>query len=146
MLKFWLKRCHLVLALICGVFLINISLSGALLLFAKDIQTFINPQYWLINHVSDTAARVRVRVLPLSTLITEIETKADEKIRFIELPEDLNDVWQVKLMNDNVVNINPYTADILLIHRFYDTFYGFVMAWHRWLLYRNSQGEMPIYL
>ena len=71
---------------------------------------------WLINHVSDTAARVRV--LPLSTLITEIETKADEKIRFIELPEDLNDVWQVKLMNDNVVNINPYTADILLIHRF----------------------------
>lgn len=141
-LKFWLKRCHLILALISGIFLINISLSGALLLFAKDIQTMINPQYWLINHGSESTATVEV--LPLSALITEIENKTGEKINFIELPEHSSGVWQVKLMNEKIVNIDPYTAEILLTHRFYDTFYGFVMAWHRWLLYRNSQGEMPM--
>lgn len=130
------------MALISGIFLINISISGALLLFAKDIQTLINPQYWLINHGSDRAATVEV--LPLSALITEIENKTGEKINFIELPEHSSEVWQVKLMNDNIVNIDPYSAEILLTHRFYNTFYGFVMAWHRWLLYRNEQGEMPM--
>ncbi|MGJ8692397.1 MAG: PepSY-associated TM helix domain-containing protein [Thalassotalea sp.] len=140
--KFWLKRGHLFLALISGVFLINIGLSGALLLFAKDIQNFINPQYWLIENPHEHSPQLKP--LPLSVLIEKIEDKTKEKISVIELPEQADHVWQAQLSNKMVVNFNPYNADIVLTHRFYDTFYGFIMAWHRWLLYRNSDNETPM--
>lgn len=140
--KFWLKRCHLLVALISGVFLVNIAISGALLLFAKDIQRVINPQYWLVEKQLENSAHLKP--LPLSVLIAKVEEKTGKKISVIELPQQEGHVWQISLHDKTMVNINPYNANIVLTHRFYDTFYGFTMAWHRWLLYRNNEGEKPL--
>ena len=49
LLRITLRRIHLLLALLSGFLLINISISGGLLIYAKEIQTIINPQYWLLT-------------------------------------------------------------------------------------------------
>jgi uncharacterized iron-regulated membrane protein len=129
------------LAFITGLFLINLSVSGALLVFAKEIQAAINPQYWLIPKHSSANHEA---VLTLSALTEKIERQSGEKIGFIEIAENAQSAWQVRLVNNNYLSIDPYTGDILFEHSFYNTFYGFVMAWHRWLLYANEAGERPM--
>jgi len=48
LLKVYLRRLHLFLALACALFLMSLSLSGALLIYAKNIQSVINPDYWQV--------------------------------------------------------------------------------------------------
>lgn len=141
MLKTSLRRIHLILAFVSGLFLISLSLSGALLVFAKEIQSSISPQYWqLAEHFSHE----KQPLLPLSELTKRIEQQTGKKINFIQPEVDLQVAWQVRLANKQYLSINPYTGTILLEYGFYDSFYGFVMAWHRWLLYSNDADERPM--
>lgn len=140
-MKKWFRRIHLVLALLSGLFLISLSVSGALMLYAKDIQAFIHPQYWL---VSEDHVLKNDDFLPLSVLVTKIEQASKEKIHTIERAEHPTQSWQVKLADERYLNVNPYNGKILLIHNYYDTFYGFTMAWHRWLLFRDGENKTPL--
>jgi len=139
LLKTWFRRCHLLLALLSGLFLISLSISGALLLYAKEIQRIVNPQYWLIE-LQTTNSR---QLLPLATLKEKVETTHSQKIQFIEQSNVDNIAWQVRLQNDTYLSINQYNGNTLLHYNYYDTFYGVIMAWHRWLLYSDEQNEKP---
>lgn len=140
--KLVLRRLHLCLAIFVGFFVINLSISGALLIYAKEVQAIVNPHYWLV----DINPVQKQKTLPLPQLITHIQQVTDERIYIIELSDETNEVWQVILENKEYLNLNPYTGEILLRHNFYDTFYGFVMSWHRWLIYRDGQGNRPMQL
>jgi uncharacterized iron-regulated membrane protein len=137
--KTWLRRCHLFLALLSGLFLISLSFSGALLLYAKDIQRLINPQFWLFEQ-TDTA---NTQVLLLSKLTEIITANTHKKVKSIERSNAVDIAWQVRLQDNSYVSINPYNGDILLRYRFNETLYGFTMAWHRWLLYSDEKNEKP---
>ncbi|MGL1956639.1 MAG: PepSY domain-containing protein [Colwellia sp.] len=143
MLKITLRRIHLILALISGLFLISLSISGALLLYAKDIQTFVNPQYWLLT---DNSNQQKQTLLTLSEITTKIEQQTKQKIQFIQPEHNQQVAWQVRLVNKHYLSINPYTGHILLTYHLSDTFYGFIMSWHRWLLYSNNTDEKPMQL
>lgn len=143
MLKLVLRRVHLFLALASGLFLVNLSLSGALLLYAKEIQTLINPQYWLLE---ESLHQEKQELLPLSELTAKVEQQTKQKIQFIQLEKNQQLPWQVRLENKQYLSINPYTGGILLSYQFTDTFYGFIMSWHRWLLYKNDANERPLQL
>lgn len=142
-LKIWLRRIHLTLALVSAIFLVNLSLSGALLVFAKDIQAWFNPQFWTVadSQVEDT----QNTPLPTSEIIKRISPLSSASILFIERNESLLTAWQVRLIDKSYVSINQYSGDILLHYQFQDTFDGFVMAWHRWLLYSKGD-ERPLAL
>jgi len=137
--KTWFRRCHLLLALLSGLFLISLSVSGALLLYAKDIQRIVNPQYWLIEQQT-TSSR---QLLSLSALKEKIETTHSHKIQFIEQSSVDDIAWQIRLQNNTYLSINQYTGNTLLRYNYYDTFYGVIMAWHRWLLYSDEQDKKP---
>lgn len=143
MLKLILRRVHLILALASGLFLINLSITGALLIYAKEIQTIINPQYWLLG---DHHNNKKQHLLTLSELTAKIEQQTEQKIQFIQPEENRQIAWQVRLENKHYLSINPYTGEILLAYDFSDTFYGFTMSWHRWLLYTNDANERPMQL
>ena len=49
MLKLWLRRTHLFFGLISGLFLICLSLTGALLIYAKDIQYLTQSDKWTVT-------------------------------------------------------------------------------------------------
>lgn len=131
------------MALASGLFLLSLSMSGALLVYAKEIQAAINPHYWLISAASKHQQQ---KPLPLAQLTKKITQQTGHNIHFIERAETPNQAWQVRLTNTQYLSINPYTGGILLAYDFNDTFYGFVMAWHRWLLYNNDTGEKPLQL
>jgi uncharacterized iron-regulated membrane protein len=142
-LKTYLRRIHLILAFTSGLFLINLSISGALLIYGKEIQKNINPQYWLLPVNKN---QINPPLLTLSVLTQIIERATQKKIQFIQPAENQYDAWQVRLMDKSYLSINPYNADILLAYDFTDSFYGFVMSWHRWLLYTNDANERPMQL
>jgi uncharacterized iron-regulated membrane protein len=140
-LKTWLRRIHLAFALISAIFLVNLSLTGALLVFAKDIQAWYNPQYWT---VADNQVLSRQNTpLPTSEIINKINLLAPSSILFIERNESPSGAWQVRLADKSYVSVNQYTGDVLLHYQYQDTFYGFVMGWHRWLLYTEGD-EHPL--
>lgn len=141
LLKLILRRVHLILAVASGLFLINLSITGALLIYAKEIQTIINPQYWLLG---DNHNNKQQHLLTLSDLTAKIEQQTEQKIQFIQPEENRQIAWQVRLQNKHYLSINPYTGEILLAYEFSDTFYGFSMSWHRWLLYTNDANERPM--
>lgn len=143
MLKLALRRVHLILALASGLFLINLSITGALLIYAKEIQTIINPQYWLLE--SNQYQKPR-QLLTLSALTKKIEQQIDQKIQFIQPEENRQLPWQVRLENKHYLSVDPYTGNILLAYEFSETFYGFTMFWHRWLLYTDDDNERPMQL
>jgi uncharacterized iron-regulated membrane protein len=140
-LKIWLRRLHLALALASAIFLVNLSLTGALLVFAKDIQAWCNPQYWTV--ANSQVLNRQDTPLPTSEIVKQINMLSPSSILFIERNESPFRAWQVRLNDKSYVSINQYTGEVLLHYQYQDTFYGFVMAWHRWLLYTEGD-EHPL--
>ena len=136
MVKLWLRRIHLLIAVLAGLFLINSSITGTLLIYAKNIQQTINPAYWQVEPQTSP--------LDLATLAHKVELTTSEKVRFIEPENAPNLAWQVQLNNQQYVSINPYSGEILLEYDFYDTFYGFNLGLHRWLLMQDKDGNTPL--
>ncbi|TGE79735.1 hypothetical protein C7Y70_15630 [Pseudoalteromonas sp. KS88] len=135
-MKLWLRRTHLILTLISGLFLICLSVTGALLIYAKDIQRLINPDFWTVTPEKTTIA--------YPALINTIEVHTKQKVTMLMPEQQPQFAWQIQLSNKQYVSVNPYNADILLKYDYYSTIYGFTMALHRWLLYEDSDGQKPL--
>ena len=136
MLKLYLRRIHLALALASGLFLILLSLSGAVLIYAIDIQHFIQADKWLVTPDSQP--------LDYAELITKLEQQSGKKVRILIPEQDPKLAWQSQLANERYVSVNPYTGKILHQYDYYRTLYGFTMALHRWLLWQNDSGDKPL--
>lgn len=135
LLKLWLRRLHLLFALVFGLFICCLSITGALLIYAKDIQTAVQPEKWTVDKRGDK--------LPFSEIVTTLEAQTGERVELLMPESKAHLAWQVKLGNGEYVSINPYSAEVLHRYDYYSTFYGFTMAIHRWLLYQNSDGDKP---
>lgn len=136
MFKRWLRRIHLCLAIFLVFFLVNLSISGALLVFGKDIQYQAQPAHW---QVSPDAV-----FLPLSRLVAIVEKSSEKTVKQIQLPPQKDKAWQFKLANGQYINVNPFNGNILHHYAKQDSFYGFVMAWHRWLLLTDDTQKKPL--
>ena len=135
-LKLWVRRLHLILALACGLFIICLSITGALLIYAKDIQTLVQPEKWTIKPQGSP--------LPLSSIVNSLENQTGQKVELLMPESDPELAWQGKLNNGEYVSVNPNSAEILHRYDYYSTFYGFTMAIHRWLLYQDGDNERPL--
>lgn len=136
LLKLWLRRTHLILTLVSGLFLICLSITGAILIYAKDIQQIINPQYWTVTPQSTPLA--------YPVLINTLAIHSKQNVTLL-MPEQQHTVaWQAQLADKNYISVNPYTGQVLLKYDYYSTVYGFTMAVHRWLLYQDADGKKPL--
>lgn len=138
MFKLWLRRIHLLLAIFSGLFLICSSITGTLLIYAQTIQREINPDYWQVLPEE--------RTLTYNNIIQSVEDDTQQKVTLIQPELVSNLAWQIQLANKRYVSVNPYNAKILLEYDYYSTFYGFTMAFHRWLLYQDKDGNFPFRL
>lgn len=136
LLKLWLRRVHLLLALVSGLFIICLSLTGALLIYAKDIQYIIQPEQWLVEPSQQP--------LSYQQLTDKVTDTTGHNVTLL-MPEQRSDLaWQLQLANKQYASVNPYTGAILHQYEYYSTLYGFTMALHRWLLYENNEGEKSL--
>ncbi|MDU0355934.1 PepSY-associated TM helix domain-containing protein [Paraglaciecola aquimarina] len=115
--------------------MISSSITGALLVYAKDIQHFVNPDYWRVEPQS--------KPLDFSQLINQVEAQTLQQVSRVEPAHEQSLAWQLALANQRYVSVNPYTGSVLLEYDYYETFYGFTMAFHRWLLLQNKDGSHP---
>ncbi|MEH6446916.1 MAG: PepSY-associated TM helix domain-containing protein [Oceanospirillaceae bacterium] len=136
--KRWLRRIHLSLAILMVFFLVNLSISGALLVFGKEIQNQVQPTHWLVSP--------NITRLPLSELVTLIEANSASRIKHIQLAPQKDKAWQFQLDNGQNISVDLFNGNILHDYAKKDNFYGFVMAWHRWLLWRDESEERPLML
>lgn len=135
MLKLYLRRLHLALALTSGVFLILLSLTGTMLIYALDIQQFVQPDKWQVTPIG--------RPLGYAELIAVVEQQSGQKVTTLAPESDTHLAWQCQLGNNDYVSVNPYSGEILYQYDYYRTLYGFTMALHRWLLWQNENGDKP---
>jgi uncharacterized iron-regulated membrane protein len=136
MFKRLLRYIHLTLAVFLVFFLVNLSISGALLVFGKELQNQIHPNFWQVSPEE--------KVLPLSLLVTKIEADSGESVKQIRLQSRTDKAWQFQLVSGRNISVDPFNAKILHRYANQDSFYGFVMAWHRWLLLTDEAGEKPL--
>ncbi len=136
MIKLWLRRAHLVMAIVVGAFIICLSLTGALLIYAKDIQYLTQPQLWRVEPQS--------KPLGVEQIVTSVESTTAEKVSLF-MPEQQPDLaWQLKLSSGDYVSVNPYSGKILHRYEYYSTLYGYTMALHRWLLFEDADNKKPL--
>jgi len=117
-------------------FLINLSISGALLVFGKEIQNNTQPAYWQVLP--------QATILPLSQLLDIVEASSGNAVKQIQLQPQQDNAWQFQLDNGQHISLNPFNGNILHHYAIEDSFYGFVMAWHRWLLWSDESEEKPL--
>ncbi|MEH6358346.1 MAG: PepSY-associated TM helix domain-containing protein [Pseudomonadales bacterium] len=132
-MKRWFKQLHLALALLAGVFLISISVSGALLVFGKDIQQLLQPTYWEINPPSQAPNITQVLNIVNSQLNHE-----NLHIHQLSISNRPNWPWVLTLSNREQWNINPATGEVLYRYQQGSDFYHWIMRWHRWLLIEDQ--------
>lgn len=123
------------IAAITAILLLCICISGALLVYGHELQRALAPSEWRVTPQTQT--------LRLSELVTEVEKHTGSHIRQIRLQDESDLAWQVFLNDMTAVNLNPYTGEVIKHYRYSETFYGVIMLFHRWLLYKNDDGERP---
>lgn len=136
MVKLYIRRIHLGLALISGLFLILLSLSGTMLIYATDIQHLTQPEKWLVSP--------RQQPLSYAELITRIEQQSAQKVVMLMPEHNKKLAWQSQLGNGRYVSVDPYSGKLLHQYDYYRTLYGFTMALHRWLLWQDANGAKPM--
>ena len=118
--------------------MICLSITGALLIYAKDIQRFVQPQFWTVANPSNN------NVIAYPILLSNITLHTQQPVTLL-MPEQKPDyAWQAQLANKQYVSVDPYTGKIIHQYDYYETIYGFTMALHRWLLYENGDGDRPL--
>ena len=135
-MKIWFRRGHLAIGILTVFFLANLSISGALLVFGKQIQHYLQPNYWLVTVKDDP--------LPLSQLVANVETASGKTVEHIRLSSKAEHAWQFQLNNHDNISVNPFNGSILHQYSEYGNFYRFVMSWHRWLLLTDDTGKKPL--
>ncbi|OKY26094.1 MULTISPECIES: PepSY-associated TM helix domain-containing protein [Thalassotalea] len=137
-MKLLLRRIHLTLALISAIFLLTLSISGALLLYAKDIQRTLFPAQWTISPPPTT--------INVEQLIATIEQQHTVNVSLITLPKDPSAPWQFRLASGIYMNVDPQTQSVIHQYDYYSTFYGFLMAFHRWLAIDNANKPLKVFM
>ncbi len=113
-----------------------LSISGAILLYANDIQYYIQPDKWQVEPQTKTLSHAE--------LIRAVQQQTDKKItRFMPLSNP-NASWQFRLGDGSNASVNPYTGKVIFQYQTNDTLYGFTLALHRWLLFETASGEKPL--
>ena len=124
-----LRRIHLVLALVTAVPLTVASLTGALLVFGHELEGLIRPA---------TVVEVRDEpVLAYSTVLQRAQAQRPEaEIWALQVDTGERHPWNIWLKGGaGVLEVDPWSGDVLRGYRPADTPYNIVRALHRrWMM------------
>lgn len=150
MVYLWLRRVHLALTLVAGIFILSMCVSGLLLVYATDIQKIMWPNEWTVDTPVDVseaetpvlAHKIESGSYSIDAVVERAQAQAQSRITLLNLQVEPDDIWQVGLANGKYANVNPYTGDVLKQYYYDDTFYGFLLSWHRRLLQSGDSATV----
>jgi uncharacterized iron-regulated membrane protein len=131
---------HLWVGLVLGLYFVMLGLTGGLLVFARELDTALNPQ--LKRSVPPTTASVFVSTNAADAVVRQVYPK--EPIRRLELPRSANGVYEFRIgqgkETEREVFVDPYRNTILGERLREGTFLRFALHLHTSLLLEKT-GE-----
>jgi uncharacterized iron-regulated membrane protein len=144
-MKVFFRRIHLYLALAAGLVILVSCLTGAILVFEKDLQMALNKKRYFVE-----AGGAK---LPISQLVENVKTTfPSARITGVKLYEDASRSTEINLTFPSpkeigkgaakqperqpgfTIFMNPYTGRVLEKYSYRETFFYQVFSMHRWLL------------
>lgn len=154
-MKIFFRNIHLYLSLAAGAVIMIACITGAILVFEKDLQeTFNKEQYFVKPEGQRQSADLLVKNLTgehPDFKVTSLKVYSDPK-RTVEVGYKENDA-PVKAFKEKdgqakaskapeavrkSAFLNPYTGKVTALYSYRETFFYKVFALHRWLLGKND--------
>lgn len=124
-----LRKIHLWISVVTGIPLFIVCVTGALLAFSSEIEQALEPESYKVSVPSDAQLR------SFGELVADVERqKPGATIWSMSVMEEKDAVWRLWLSGgQGVVNLDPYTGNIVKAYHPHDTAMGTVVSLHRWL-------------
>jgi uncharacterized iron-regulated membrane protein len=130
------RRLHLWLAAPFGLIISVVCLTGAALVFEKEINEATHPELYFV--------KVEGEPLPLDTLTARVAATLPDSVSVtgITVATDAGRAYQVRLSKPRRASlyVNPYTGEVTGRYE-RAPFFMFMFRLHRWLLDTNRPGE-----
>ena len=155
-MKVFFRRIHLYLGLAAGLVILICCLTGAVLVFEKDLQMFLNKNRY---YVAATGSRLSPDELVKSVKATYPDATINA-VKVFEAPDRTAEISAAfspkKQASENdaavaekkpaapprqpgyTIFVNPYTGQVLEKYSYRETWFYQVFALHRWLLGAQS--------
>ncbi|MGZ8538671.1 MAG: PepSY-associated TM helix domain-containing protein [Flavisolibacter sp.] len=161
-MKIFLRRIHLYLALAAGLVILICCLTGAILVFEKDLQMALNKKRYYVEEgntkLSPDQLIGKLRQAYPDAKFTGIKIyqvgnrSAEVSVNISPAPK-ANSTKEISQPRKEAtpqrqpgytIFINPYTGDVLEKYSYRETFFYKVFALHRWLL--GGEGSIGKYI
>ena len=160
-MKIFFRRIHLYLSLIAGAVILICCITGAILVFEKELQMAFNKdRYFVEPGQTKLAADSLVKIVKLSfpqakitgvKLYEEAARSAEISVSFpskkegkAESPKPVKGEVKPQRQPGFTVFVNPYTGRAIEKYSYRETGFYTVFALHRWLL--GSEGSVGKYV
>ncbi|MEO8026574.1 MAG: PepSY-associated TM helix domain-containing protein [Bryobacteraceae bacterium] len=101
-----LLNLHLYLALIVGLFVVIIGVTGSIMAFEQELDQALNPALFSVEPTA--------QVLPVADLLAAAsKAYPGQRINALRMPQSNKESASFAIKDRNTVYINPYTAEIL---------------------------------
>lgn len=130
---------HLWLGLGSGLIVFIVALTGSLLVFEKEIDQFLNPEFYTVNTIGSTK-----KTLDYCTTVLEKDYSVKKISRISTYNDPMRTIVIVGKNKDKeaqIFSMDPYTGKVLGTVLQKNRFYSIVLSLHRQLLL-DDVGEM----
>ena len=137
-MKIFFRRIHLYLSLLAGVVILITCFTGAVLVFEEEMMHSFNKQRYEVTPGTERR--------PLADVIAAVKVAEPKaKIQRVQVFEDPARTIVVNYQGGkkNQAFVNPYTAEVIELYAYKDTFFYTMFALHRWLL-GEKVGKMIV--
>lgn len=140
MMKKIARKLHLWLSIPFGIIITIICLSGAILVFDKEINELIYKDRYFVKEVKDTS-------LPITDIVDRVNNQlSGSTVTSVQISSEIGRNYIVGLSGEGRMTgyVDPYTAELIHIQKRGDGFFGKVMQLHRWLLDSSRKVGKPV--
>ena len=128
-MKKWFRRIHLYLGLSAGLVIMVSCFTGAVLVFEEELQHAFHKERYDV--------KIEGKPLPVETLLARLKQKEPKAV--VTRVQVFADPARSVVINynggkKNQAFINPYTAEVIELYKYQDSFFYTIFAIHRWLL------------
>ena len=128
-MKKWFRRIHLYLGLSAGLVIMVSCFTGAVLVFEEELQHAFHKERYDV--------KIEGSQLPVDSLLASLKEK-EPKAEITRVQVFADSARSVVISYNggkkNQAFINPYTAEVIELYKFQDSFFYTMFALHRWLL------------
>lgn len=141
-MKSFIRTIHLFLSLVSGLFIMIACFTGAILVFEEELQHSLHHERYYVKEQKEVQLPITVVTATLKQQLPDAKIGGvkiySEPSRTLEYSIKLPEVKKANAPKDEgkrvTAFVDPYTAQIIEVYTYGDSYFYTIMALHRWLL------------